>query len=125
MPGHIVSDPATLPGVVLDDTSAEKTGTWIDSVYYKSYVGAGYIHDDNAAKGERSIVFRTDLPAGGMYEVRMSYTPGESRAPTSPSFCRLLMGNGSVSSINGKYPRSTDCSLHLGRFDSRTIKRPR
>ncbi len=114
--GRIVSDPATLPGVVLDDTSAEKTGMWIDSVYYKSYVGVGYIHDDNAAKGERRIVYRTDLPAGGMYEVRMSYTPGESRATNVPVVLQTADGERIVTVDQRQVPAVDGLFTSLGTF---------
>ncbi len=114
--GRIVSDPATLPGVVLDNVDAVKTGAWVDSVYYKSYVGAGYIHDDNAAKGERSIIFHTDLPAGGMYEVRMSYTPGESRAPNVPVILQTADGERIVTVDQRQVPDIDGLFTSLGTF---------
>ncbi len=114
--GRIVSNPASLPGIVLDDTDAIKTGEWVDSVYYKSYVGVGYIHDDNAAKGERNVLFRTDLPTGGMYEVRMSYTPGESRAPNVPITLQTADGERIVTLDQREVPRLDGLFTSLGTF---------
>ncbi|HVJ84134.1 MAG TPA: DUF1553 domain-containing protein [Caulifigura sp.] len=81
---HIVEDPMSLVGVVVDDSMAEVTGDWTSSAFLKSYVGAGYIHDAQAARGEKKVVFRADLPKSGVYEVRVAYNFSNSRAKNAP-----------------------------------------
>lgn len=82
--GRIVSDLAEFDGIVVDDVAAEKTGHWTESKYTPAYVGSGYVHDDNADKGTKSITFRADLPRSGEYEVRLAYVPAEGRATKVP-----------------------------------------
>ena len=77
-------DAPKLAGVVVDDTAAKTVGMWKHSTFHKAYVGSGYLHDDNADKGQKSIEFFGSLPAAGTYEVRISYTPGDGRAANVP-----------------------------------------
>ncbi len=74
---------ADLPGVVVDDAAAQKVGSWQASTWSGTYIGAGYVHDQNAGKGEKSLTFHPDLPAG-RYEVRFAYSSGSSRATNVP-----------------------------------------
>jgi hypothetical protein len=73
-----------VPGVVVDDTKAKKVGAWQDSTHSGTYIGAGYTHDRNADKGEKTLTFDPDLPATGRYEVRLAYSHGTSRAENVP-----------------------------------------
>jgi hypothetical protein len=75
---------ADVPGIVIDDAAAKKVGEWKASTHSGVYIGAGYTHDDNAAKGEKSITFQTEVPANGKYEVRLAYSGGASRATNVP-----------------------------------------
>ncbi len=75
---------AKYKGIVVDDRDAEKVGQWKASVLMKDFVGEGYIHDNNTNKGETSIRFTTRLPKTGRYEVRLSHSPGSSRAAAIP-----------------------------------------
>ena len=72
------------PGTVIDDLDATKRGVWKSSTYVKDFVGSGYLHDNNANKGEASIRFATRLPRSGEYEVRLSHSPGSTRASRVP-----------------------------------------
>ena len=74
---------ADLPGVVVDDAAAEFAGEWAESARSGPFVGVGYRHDGNAAKGERSARFRAELPPG-RYEVRLAYSPSSNRATNVP-----------------------------------------
>ena len=78
-------DPASLPGVVLDDVEATKVGEWIESTYSNHFVGPHALHDDNSGKGSKSVAFTTRLPADGDYEVRFSYVPGNNRSNRTPA----------------------------------------
>ena len=82
--GRIVADASTLPGVVVDNTAAELVGDWTPSVYTKSFVGEGYIHDNREGRGTKRVVYRADLPSSGKYDVRVSYTFADSRATRIP-----------------------------------------
>jgi hypothetical protein len=84
-------NPRNLKGVVLDDTTAELTGGWFFSSAQGSWVGAGYLHDDNTGKGEKSARFTTDLEPG-RYEVRLAYAAYGNRATNVPVTVRHAEG---------------------------------
>ena len=46
-------DPATLPGIVVDDTQAEKRGNWTLSQSVAGYVGENYLHSTELAASGR------------------------------------------------------------------------
>jgi len=73
-----------VPGVVVDDAQAKKIGTWKDSTFSGTYVGAGYTHDDATGQGEKTITFDPDIAVTGRYEVWFAYSPGGSRAKDVP-----------------------------------------
>ncbi len=73
-----------LKGLVVDDMKARPTGDWKDSHVNGPFVGAGYRHDDNAAKGQKQLRFEVKLPKPGRYEVRLAYTANANRATNVP-----------------------------------------
>jgi hypothetical protein len=75
---------SALPGIVVDDAQARKVGAWTESRAVKPYIGAGYSHDDNSGKGEKTLTFQPEIPEAGVYEVRLAYTPGTNRAEAVP-----------------------------------------
>ncbi len=72
------------PGIILNDDSATKTGTWLFSQYSQNYIGEGYQHDGNAAKGSSTLSFDTIIPFDGLYEVRIAYSEATSRSTNTP-----------------------------------------
>lgn len=84
MPPVTAVDPATLPGVVLDDAQAELIGPWASSRNFANHVGRGYLHDDRRGDGQSKAVFRTKLPRSGRYHLSMAYSPHETRATQVP-----------------------------------------
>ncbi|WP_206026055.1 xanthan lyase [Roseimicrobium sp. ORNL1] len=84
MVAFIVSDPATLAGIVVDETSATLEGEWQYSTHTPPYVGLGYIHDLKAGKGKKSVTFTPDLPKTGWYEVRLAHCYNVRRATNTP-----------------------------------------
>jgi hypothetical protein len=80
----IVSDPATLPGVVVDETAAELVGEWQYSTHTPPYVGLGYLHDMKAGKGAKSVTFTPTLPKAGWHEVRLAYCYNVRRSSKTP-----------------------------------------
>jgi hypothetical protein len=109
-PAIVAAD--ALPGIVVDDGEAEKVGEWRHSVFTKSYVGEGYLHDDNAGKGLKTLSFVARVPKRGRYEVRLAWAPGPGRAADVPIL---------VSSADGDFPIRFDMSVAPpieGRFAS-------
>src|SRR5688572_19984728 len=54
---YIVASPASLPGIVMDETEAKLEGTWQYSTHTPPYVGLGYLHDLREGKGAKSATF--------------------------------------------------------------------
>jgi len=77
-------DPKSLEGIVVDDTQAERKGTWLASHSVPGYVGAGYLHDNHEGQGKKSIRFPLPVKKAGRYEVRLAYTPNPNRATNVP-----------------------------------------
>lgn len=82
--GALVLAVAELPGIVVDDTQARKVGLWQDSQFSKRYIGDGYAHDQDGGKGAKTLTFIPPLKHSGRYEVRLAWSPGDSRAPNVP-----------------------------------------
>jgi cytochrome c553 len=76
--------PQDLPGVVVDDTEAQKVGDWKTSSRYPPFIGGGYAHDANQGRGEKTISFTPKLPVAGRYEVRIAYSGAPDRAQKVP-----------------------------------------
>ncbi|MEW4567394.1 DUF1553 domain-containing protein [Tautonia sp. JC769] len=81
-----------VPGIVVDDGEADRVGDWKHSTYSGTFIGAGYLHDDNREKGEKTLTFQPELPEAGMYEVWLAYSPGAGRSPAVP--VRILSAEG-------------------------------
>ncbi|GEP41998.1 DUF1553 domain-containing protein [Brevifollis gellanilyticus] len=77
--------PTDLPGIVVDDSEAQKVGEWRTSNRYPPFVGGGYQHDDNKGKGEKTLTFTPKLPVAGRYEVRVAYSGGPDRPERLPA----------------------------------------
>src|SRR6185436_4798880 len=75
---------ADLPGIVVDDSKAKRIGEWKHSQYSKSYVGDGYLHDENAGKVEKTLTFVPEIRRAGKYEVRLAYVSSKNRADSVP-----------------------------------------
>ena len=80
----IVADPASLPGIVVDDTAATLVGKWEYSTHTPPYVGLGYLHDQKSGKGQKSATFTPNLPRDGRYEVRLAHCYNIRRATNAP-----------------------------------------
>jgi hypothetical protein len=85
-------DPKSLPGIVVDDESAERRGFAEVSRVIGPYVGAGYRHDANSEKGSQFVRFLCRVTEAGRYEVRIAYTPNENRATNVPITVRHAAG---------------------------------
>lgn len=72
-----------LPGIVVDDSAAQKVGMWKPSTSYAPYIGTGYISDNNEGKGEKTVSFTPKIPKTGRYEVRLAFNAGPNRAESA------------------------------------------
>jgi len=90
-----------LPGIVVDDSEAEKVGNWKASVYTKTYIGEGYLHDENQGKGLKTLSFVARVPKRGRYEVRLAWAQGPGRSSSVPIM---------ISSADGDFPMRLDMS---------------
>ncbi len=69
-----------LPGIVVDDSAAQKVGMWKNSAIFGPFIGSGYVSDHNDGKGEKTISFAPKFTKTGRYEVRVAFNAGPSRA---------------------------------------------
>ncbi|HEX4130019.1 MAG TPA: FAD-dependent oxidoreductase [Pirellulales bacterium] len=82
-PKRVRIDPASLPGIVLDDDRAKITGDWEQSGSTTPYVGHGYLHnkyEKNEASEGKTARFDVPVRKPGRYEVRVSYPALANRA---------------------------------------------
>ena len=115
-------DAAQLVGVVVDDTQAEKSGTWSKSVSVPGFVGQGYLY---SGADKSSVTFTPKLPRRAMYEVRITFTPSSNRAPNA--HVRILHeGGDSMVIVNQTKPGSIAPSVEtLGKFEFDPQNKPR
>ena len=83
-PRTVSRDPAELPGTILDDDRAELVGEWVTSVSVHGFVGEGYLHDDDAAKGEKLARFPLRVTEPTRLRVRLTWTPHGNRSSRVP-----------------------------------------
>lgn len=105
-----------LAGIVIDDQAARRVGEWQHSQSVKSYVGDGYLHDLDADKGAKTLTFVAELPATGLYEVRLAYTPGENRAVNAPVMVFSAEGEKSIVVNQREAPPLDGRFISLGRY---------
>ncbi len=77
--------PPKLEGIVLDDTDAKKIGDWESgSIVRDRQIGAGYIHDGNAKKGELALRWTIEVMQAGSYEIIFHFPVSGNRATNVP-----------------------------------------
>lgn len=104
-------DPKTLPGIVVDDTSAVVTGDWGLSSSLGGFIGVGYLHDGNADQGKKTVKFPVKVSKTGTYEVRVAYTANGNRATNVPVTIQSADGEQTVK-INQKKVPPIDKRFH-------------
>lgn len=85
-------DPASLDGIVIDNTAATTTGSWNSSSSISGFVLYDYLHDDNEGKGTKTVAFSARLPTAGTYEIRLWATASGNRATNVPVTVQLPSG---------------------------------
>ncbi|MBA4190721.1 MAG: hypothetical protein C0467_22275 [Planctomycetaceae bacterium] len=105
-----------VPGIAVDDTQAKKVGDWKVSKFNPTYVGEGYVHDDNMGKGEKTITFDPDITKTGKYEVLLAYSPGMNRADNVPITVFSAEGEKQLTIDMKKTPTIDGLYVSLGTF---------
>ncbi len=77
-------DPKTVSGIVVDNEDAKIVGDWLRSATIGPYVGAEYLHDNNAEQGKKSVTFTPKLPKAGKYDVYLIWSANANRASKVP-----------------------------------------
>ncbi|MES2705707.1 MAG: FAD-dependent oxidoreductase [Verrucomicrobiota bacterium] len=77
-PGMKYLDPATLPGIVIDDSTAKLTGKWTEGTNLPDYVGKHYLYA--TADSDAEARFEFAVPESGNYEVRVAWQPHPNRS---------------------------------------------
>ncbi len=99
-----------------DDADAKKTGVWKDSTYSPSFIGTGYVHDDQSEKGEKWIEYTIEIPRAATYEVRLSYTTGGNRASNVPVSIKHADAEVEVTLNESKKPPIDGLFASVGKF---------
>ena len=112
-PAATIPPPPKLEGIVLDDSDADKQGTWLDgSLVETRRVGHGYVHDGNARKGELSLRWTPEIREAGEYEIILHFAPNPNRATNVPVTVEAA-GAASVVKVDQKQNRGNQS---LGRY---------
>src|SRR5687768_12406551 len=85
-------NPATLPGVVVDNKAAKLTGTWTSGASL-DHVAVDYAYARGAGN---AATFDLTVPADGRYEVRFATAPHENRASNTSITVRSADGDKQV-----------------------------
>ena len=116
MPSIVGWDKSKLPGVIVDDTEAERAGFDSEGHTTPGYVGAGYRHDGDQLKGECKVRFTPDLPKAGTYKVAVSYNTNNNRATNVPVTVSYPGGSNTISVNQKKKPSGHEIFHDIGTF---------
>lgn len=105
-----------LPGIVVDDTEAKVVGAWTHSIFSRSFVGEGYLHDAKSGKGEKTLTFVPKISKAGRYEVRLAYVPANNRTTNAPVTVFHADGEDTVTVDETETPPIGGRFISLGKF---------
>ncbi|NOY41673.1 MAG: FAD-dependent oxidoreductase [Planctomycetes bacterium] len=107
--------PEKLPGVVVDDQEAVRSGKWTKSDHLKGFVGWGYRYAGNNSGA--TLSFRVAAPSAGKFDVRLAYQPHENRGTTVPVSV-VINDHVTKTTVNmRKQPPLEHGFVSLGKFD--------
>jgi hypothetical protein len=106
--------PASLPGIVVDDAQAKRTGSWQSGTGLPGYVGEDYRYDNR--KGDATARFEFRVPKDGRYDVRLAYRPHENRATNAPVAIETAEGEKAAIVNQKKDPPLPGGFVSLGAF---------
>ena len=104
-----------IKGIVVDDTQAKLSGTWLLSVLQQG-VHQGYRHDNNASNGGAIAVFTATLPEPGEYEVQIAWSPNANRATNVPVDIKHEGGIAKTTVNQRRKPRVDGLFGSVGRY---------
>ncbi len=105
-----------LGGIVVDELEATLHGFDRASSAHSVFVGQGYHHDNNTAKGTQTARFTPDLPAPGRYRILIAYPWNNNRATNVPVVIHHADGETKLT-LNQKKKPSIDALLEpVGTF---------
>lgn len=110
-------DPATLPGLVIDDehNNVQFVGKWTKGEGLKGYIGNHYVYHGQGKKAEIHFKFQVDKP--GKYEVRLAYGHHKNRATNTPVTIRSAQETKTVKINQRVKPPLAHGFISLGVFD--------
>jgi FAD dependent oxidoreductase len=113
---RVVTDPSSLPGIVVDDSEATLIGNWQYSTHTPPYVGRGYLHDMKEDKGAKSATYTPLIPREGLYEVRMSHCFNVRRATNTVVVVEHADGEAKLVINQQEKPEHLDLFRSLGQY---------
>jgi hyaluronate lyase len=101
---------------IMDDADSEGVavnGDWANGAANATTYGSGFLHDRNNGKGEKSVVFTPDLPAGS-YKVYARWVANSNRANNTPI---IIDHAGESATVNVNQRVDGGVWKGLGRYD--------
>ncbi|MCM8542358.1 MAG: DUF1553 domain-containing protein, partial [Lentisphaeraceae bacterium] len=108
--------------IELDDRSAKKSTGWVESKYFKDFIGKGYLHDDGNGKGKKTITFTLPVSKNSKYELFLAYNSNSARAKNVPIEIYHADGITKVSIDQSKQPDYKKVYKSLGLYSFNNLK---
>ena len=116
MPERITFTKQQLGGIVVDDTEAKLVGFNSDGHTTPGFVGVGYHHDGDTAKGEQRARFAPELKEAGKYQVAITYSALNNRATNVPVVVHHADGETRIVVNQRRAPSEKNNLQPLGEF---------
>ncbi|MDR6550787.1 polysaccharide lyase family 8 super-sandwich domain-containing protein [Paenibacillus qinlingensis] len=91
--------PITPSDIIIDNTSAEFTGTWLSSTVLPNYYGSDYVYN-NSGTGADKVRWRPTIPTTGNYQVYYRIPDGNSGRSTNAPFTVYYNGGSQLYTVN-------------------------
>ena len=111
--------------IELDDRAAIKSKGWIESKYYKGFIGKGYLHDGAKGKGEKTITFKLPVTSNSKYELFLAYNSNSARAKNVPIEIHHAGGITKINVDQSKEPDYKKVYKSLGLYEFNNQKKAR
>ena len=112
----------SLPGIIVDDSEAARTGSWVSSHASSHWIGDGYVHDNNHKSSISTMRFEAKLPESGKYHVAISYPQNANRASAVPVTIEHAGGTQTIAVDQTKSPGENHfVTLGIFHFDRATL----
>jgi hypothetical protein len=110
-------DPKKLPGLVLDDTEAKRTGKWTEGHGLAGFVGDGYVYA--SPNSGATIRYEFKAPEAGVFDVRIGFQPHANRGKTVPVTVESSAGSKTVRVNQTRQPPLEHGFLSVGQVTLR------